>query len=70
MAPGSDINKLFKDQGELAGMKFDLEIDTSSDTGMTKGLDDAAAALKSGLPVPVRVGDGGKNGHAVLLDGR
>ncbi len=64
---GMNITNLLGDQTPKIGLKFSLE-GTETDEKMTKGLNDAAIALKKGLPVPVRVG-GAAGGHAVLMTG-
>jgi hypothetical protein len=64
---GMTLTGHLNEQTDKLGVKFDIE-SVGTDDGMTKGLNDAEAALKKGLPVPVRVG-GDNGGHFVLMTG-
>lgn len=64
---GMTLGGLLNDQTDKIGVKFDIE-SVRGDDKMTKGLNDAEAALKKGLPVPVRVG-GDNGGHFILMTG-
>lgn len=65
---GMVLDGLLNEQTAKIGVKFDIQ-SASDDTEMSAALDDAEKALKSGLPVPVRVGDDGEGGHFVLMTG-
>jgi hypothetical protein len=65
---GMVLDPLLDAQKDKTGVKFDCQDVDDDDAAMTKGLDDAQKALKSGLPVPVRV-SGGAGGHFILMTG-
>ncbi len=66
---GMGMSDTLNETTDATGLEFEME-PVKDEAAMTKGLDDAAAALKGGLPVPIRVGgDDPDAGHAVLMTG-
>jgi len=68
---GMALNGILGEQKDKTGLNFEnIDLEAGDlDAKMTKGLDEAQKSLKAGLPVPVRVGNGGGDGHFVLMTG-
>jgi hypothetical protein len=68
---GMGLKGILGEQKDKTGLQFEnIDLEAGDlDAQMTKGLDEAQKSLKAGLPVPVRVGNGGAGGHFVLMTG-
>jgi len=65
---GLDMGAYLDDQKDKVGLKFEGQSVDGDDAALNKGLNQAEKALKSGLPVPIRIG-GDNGGHAILMTG-